>query len=1186
MIGTTLGPYRIDRELGAGGMGRVYAATGPTGVVALKVIHPHLVADADALRRFGREAAVGISIRHPNVVATLATGEDEGQHWLALEYVEGQTLHALQEELGTVPEELCRHVAHEVAAGLAAVHAAGIVHRDLKPENVIISRCTAPGHDRVAERPGADRRGSEGNLPHRCDHVVKVMDLGVARGAEDDSRLTQTGAFVGSLQYAAPEQFTGGGKGLDGRADLHALGVLLYELSTGANPYQDTDWRVVFQHVLKDMPRRLGAVNPQVSPFFEEVVHTLLAKDRDQRFASAAELAAVLEAGEHSPWWSSKAQSIRGATHRPLRRIKIPRETALVGRDGEMAKLRAAFEKTKAGEGQVVLVEGEAGIGKSRLVDEFVALLQREGEDLDSLYGSYPPGGAATASGAFSTAYREHFGEEGLEETLGGVLRQTPLLVPGFAALLTNQAPPEGALALTKDSLQTCFVQATRAISADRIAIVLIDDLHFAPDEGRALFASLAMAVPGHRILLVGTSRPPLDEKWASNIARIGHTTRMNVGRLGARDLVALLRDALKSSHLAEELAARIAEKTDGNPFFVFEVLRGLKDGQYLTQKADGTWATTRVIQEIRIPASIADMIQARVGDLTEEERSLLEIAACVGYEFDAGLVGDVAGLGRIPLLRAFGTIEKGHRLIRAVGRRYVFDHHQVQEHLYSGLSEFVREGYHAAIGEALERMSGAAEKDPETLGGALCADLADHLLRGALGDRALRYLGAAHRHLAARYLNDAAVRLAERALAVPGLVVGIERARMLLRLAAALDRLGRRVRQEEVAREADRVADGAGDPELRTEAKLRLGALFSITSRPEEAESWFRASLEVATAGGGRRVESAALTGLGLLLQYLGRFSEAMVPLDRALAISRELGDRALEANAMGNIGLVLEVQGQFAEAKACYERQCEMARGIGDRVIEASTTGNLGNVLSAEGRLSEARDHYERQIVIDREIGDRRGEAIALVNLGSLRLTLGDRAGTREALHASLALCRENGVSYPQGYGLLDLGRLAAEEGDTVGALRLMEESLELRRRIGHGDGVADSLSELAYVHLRSGDFDAARTAIGESLRLLHEQGRTASVAFPLAMAARLPGGDLGAALAAVAQDGCGHSATRTRWLLWEATGDVSHLAAARRLLDAQLALSPEECRSAMIENVRVNREIVAACREQGIS
>ncbi len=1161
MIGTTLGPYRIDRELGSGGMGKVFAATAPDGAtVAVKVVHPHLVADADALARFRREAEVGIRVRHPNVVATLAAGESDGRHWLALEYVEGQTLHALQEELGTVPEELCRHVAHEIAAGLAAIHAAGIVHRDMKPENVLVTR----------------------------DHVVKVMDLGVARGAEDDSRLTQTGAFAGSLQYAAPEQFTGGGKGLDGRADLHALGVLLYELSTGANPYQDSDWRVVFQKVLKETPRRLGAVSPQVSPFFEELVHTLLAKDREARFASAAELAVVLEAGEDSPWWSSKARSIRGATKRPLRRIKIPRETALVGRGVEMAKLRAAFEKAKAGDGQVVLVEGEAGIGKSRLVDEFVALLQREGEDLDFLYGSYPPGGAATASGAFTTAYREHFGSDDLATTLGGYLKETPLLVPGFAALLTNQSPPEGALALTKDSLQTCFVHATRAIAAERIAVVLIDDLHFAPEEGKALFASLAMAVPGHRILLVGTSRPPLDEKWASNLVRIGHTTRMGVGRLGAKDLVALLKDALKSSHLAEELAAKIASSTDGNPLFVFEVLRGLKDGQYLTQKPDGTWATTRVIQEIQIPSSIADMIQARVGDLTEDERSLLEIAACVGFEFDAALVGDVAGLGRIPLLKALGTIEKQHRLIRGAGRRYVFDHHQVQEHLYAGLTEFVREGYHAAIAESLERMNSAASKDPAALDGALCVDLCEHLLKGAQGERAMRYLAAAQAHLESGYLNAQAVDLGERALAAPGLLAAAERAKALLRLCGVdgpLDRLGRRVRQEEAAREAERLAESAGDNELREGAVRALGIVLDRTGRATDAEAAFRRVAESAAARGDVKAEATAMGSLGLVYYSQGRFAEAREHHERAVAIHRETGNLRGEAISLNNLGNVALAQSSFAEAREHHGRSLAISRETMDCANEARATAGAGLDAWSEGRFAEARGQFERYLALSRVIGDRLMECSALVNVGTACSALCDWGRAQPMFEQALGLAKEIDARRAEGYALHALGDLADERGDVAEALRLTEESLTLRRRIGDGDGIARSLIEIAELHRRSGDAESARTALEEALRLSREQGRAAQAAHALAILACLPRGDAAAAVAALAAAGTDADTAGVRWLLWEATGDRTHLAAAKRLLDESLAKVPAEHHAAMLANVRANREIAAAAKAAGL-
>ena len=158
----------------------------------------------------------------------------------------------------------------------------------------------------------------------------------------------------------------------------------------------------------------------------------------------------------------------------------------------------------------MLLIEGEAGIGKTRLVDEFVGRLREEGEDINFLFGSYPPGGAATAAGAFSTAYREHFGEaRAWRKSLASYLphdARTPS--PPSRLCLRGESTPTGAEGLTKDSLQTVFVHATRGLAAERTTIVLIDDLHFAPEEGRALFSSLAMSVPGHRILLLGTLRP------------------------------------------------------------------------------------------------------------------------------------------------------------------------------------------------------------------------------------------------------------------------------------------------------------------------------------------------------------------------------------------------------------------------------------------------------------------------------------------------------------------------------------------------------------------------------------------------------------------------------------------------------------------------------------------------------
>ena len=1199
MVGATLGPYRLGAELGAGGMGKVFLATvgeggpdlAPGTRVAVKVVHPHLHETPGFLQRFQREADVGRAIVHANVVRTFDAGAVDGHRFLVMEYVEGQTLRGLLDELGRVPEELCRHIGREVARGLAAIHAAAVVHRDLKPENVLIT----------------------------ADHVVKVMDLGVAKQFDATAKLSQTGAFVGSLHYAAPEQFRGGD--IDGRADLYALGMTLYELATGTHPIAAEEVAAVVRAVLHDVPRRAGELNPQLSPFFEETLARLLAKSRDERFASSSELSDVLDRGERSTWWRSRAIEVRAATQRPLRRIRIPRETALYGRDEELARLRALVDGVERGEGRVVLVEGEAGIGKSRLVDEFASLLHREGRDFHFVSGGYPPGGAATASGAFSTAYREQFGDAGS----AAYLHESPVLVAAFDALLRGEPAPAGAEPLTKDSLQTCFARATQALAKERLTIVLIDDLHFAPEEGRALFASLALGVAGHRALLVGTARRGLPESWTAQVARLPHATRMPLARLGAKDLVQLLADSLGSERLAEELSGKIAAKSDGNPYFVFEILRGLRDGRYLARNSDGTWGTTRVIRDIEIPGSVKDLVEAQLAGLTDDDIELLRVAACCGYEFDPLLAGAALGVPPLPLLKRLGAIELRHRLVRSAGARYVFDHHQVHEVLYAGLSDLHRRSYHAAIADALEAREGAAAREPSSLDGEMCVDLAGQFLQGGQGARALRYLGPALAHLARGWLNEAAVDLADHALAVPGLLAGRQRCELLLQSASRLDLLGRRDPQRAALDEARALADAFGDTRLRSEALRELGVLYCRLCRFDDAQPALREALDLARAAGNRTLEARAAGEMGAACWGVGRLDEAQGHLERSLALCREVGDRRREAAATGNLGLVHLNRGRLAEAHQAFQRCLALAAETGDRRWEALTLGNLGIVLQALGRYAEAREHIELYLASSRQIGDRRSEAIATGNLGSAcqsvgRLgearewfarslafsletgdrrietratgnlgivlsTLGRAAEAEAQLERCLALAQEIGDRRAHGFALHAVADLATERGNEPEAARRYAEALTVRQEIGHRDGEADTLRARGVLLARQGRTAEARADLAASLAIARELSLPNLEILAAAWLALLPGGDAAAALATVAareELAEMQPAMEARFVLWRATGDPAHLAEAKRRLDSMVAQAPPDCRSSMLGEVTLHREIEAAARE----
>jgi tetratricopeptide (TPR) repeat protein/energy-coupling factor transporter ATP-binding protein EcfA2 len=987
------------------------------------------------------------------------------------------------------------------------------------------------------------------------------------------------------VRYAAPEQFKGRGAPLDGRADLYALGLLLYEMATGSHPFAGDDFHVVMRRQMSETPRPAGEVNPQLSPFFEELLKTLLQKDADKRFGSAADLLAALTEGEKSPWWHERAIRVRAETKRPLRRIRIPRETAIYGREAELAKLRALYEQAKAGEGQVVFVEGEAGIGKSRLVDEFVGLLQREGEDVHFLFGSYPPGGAATASGAFSTAYREHFGEETLEEALKEALPVTPLLVPAFAALLRGDAAPQGAEPLTKDSLQTVFVHATRSLAKERTTIVLIDDLHFAPEEGRGLFASLALATPGHRILLVGTARPGLPQDWLVNVERTAHVTRLPIGRLGPKDLGRLLADTLKSERLAEELAGRIGMKSDGNPFFVFEILRGLREGQFLTQRPDGTWVTTQILHDIQVPSTIQDLVRARIGDLDAEDKDLLDVASCLGFEFDAGVIADALGAPRLPVLRRLARIEARHRLVRAAGERFVFDHHQVQETLYGALPAPLAREYHAVIAEAIERRTDAVSRDPKDLDGDVCVQLCDHLFRAGEGRRAVRYLSAGQAYLKHGELHAQVVELTERALDTPGTLNDMERCEVLLGVTYSLRRLSRSVRLEECAREALGLATAAGEPRWRCTAADALGQALKLRWRHDEAIASFQLALELARSLGNRRWEAIVLQSLGETERAHGRFGQASECFAQVLLLAREVCALELECCAEIGLGCVGLLLGRWGEAREHLESGLRLAKAGCDRDSEGIIVGNLGAVCDAEGRHLDAKLQYERRLDIARQTGSRFGEVAATVNLGVACLNLGIPTAAKELCKRGRALAAEVGQREFEGNALLLLAILLRDEGDECASEAILSDCVTLATEFA-----VPQVEQ--YAQVRLGVIRAGRGDREGALRAL-------ATASDRARCAESPGIEALAHCARATIDPCAldealtmfetsgslldaYTRREARLLLWTATRDLTHLREAKRLLDDLLAKNPPEYHEGMLTNVRVNREIVAAAKE----
>ena len=263
--GTQFAGFRIVRELGRGGMGLVYLAEQPSlgRLVALKVITPSLAGDPQFRERFDREAHHAASIEHPNVIPIFETGVDGEHVYLAMRYVEGSDLAAIVREQGRLDPEHAVRVVEQIGAALDAAHAKGLIHRDVKPPNILLDGGEPDGH-------------------------AYLTDFGLTKEGAADSGLTGTGAWVGTIDYAAPEQIEGGR--VDARSDVYALGCVLYESLTGELPFAGTVPQKMWAH-MHNPPPMPGESGPGPSGAFNPVIERALAKDPEERYPSAGDLA-------------------------------------------------------------------------------------------------------------------------------------------------------------------------------------------------------------------------------------------------------------------------------------------------------------------------------------------------------------------------------------------------------------------------------------------------------------------------------------------------------------------------------------------------------------------------------------------------------------------------------------------------------------------------------------------------------------------------------------------------------------------------------------------------------------------------------------------------------------------------------------------------------------------------------
>jgi hypothetical protein len=717
------GRYEVRRFLGEGGKKRVFLAhdTSLDRDVAFALIKTEGL-DATGRERITREAqAMGRLGAHPHIVTIFEIGEEGGSPYVVNELLGGGDVEGeLEAAQGALPLARTLEIAKGVARGLVFAHERGIVHRDLKPGNVWLTE----------------------------NGVAKIGDFGLAVSL-DRSRLTQHGMMVGTVAYMPPEQALGGET--TPQADLYSLGAMLYELVTGRPPFQADDPTAIISQHINTAPVAPSWYSEHCPPDLEALILRLLAKVPADRPAAASEVLAALEAVDPS----ARSASHSDSSANPLERLA---RGAFVGREGELERLRAAVDQAFAGHGSVAMVVGEPGIGKTRTCLELETYARMRG-------GRVIWGRAHEAAGAppyrpwvqVGDSYSQQFGLEGVADRLDpGDGPELSRIFPGLRQQPNYVPPPD---IVDPDSAQFRLFEAyshlLRAYASDAPLLVVLDDLHWADKPSLLLLRHLAPELGRQRILILGNYRDtelsrthPLSEVLAS-LHREGDFQRINLGGLSAAEVARYMR-AVARIEPSRAVVQRVHEETEGNPFFLAEVVNLMTEEGTLTSDS---------VSDIAIPEGVREALGRRLDRLSEEANALLQYAAIAGRQFAYDTLKAVSEHDDTTLLR---LIEEGlaARVIEETQQagRYQFTHALMQETLLEELSTTRRVRMHGQIAEVIEqRYSDRVEEQ--------AARLARHFMESSTlndshAERAYRYSRIAAEQAETRAAWDEAARL------------------------------------------------------------------------------------------------------------------------------------------------------------------------------------------------------------------------------------------------------------------------------------------------------------------------------------------------------------------------------------------------------------------------------------------
>jgi serine/threonine protein kinase/tetratricopeptide (TPR) repeat protein len=1035
------GRYALLKKLGEGGKGIVYKArdTVLNRVVAVKVLKSTVTSD-EAYSRFMTEARAVAKLNHPNIVTIHDIGKEDGKQFFVLEFVDGESLRDLVQ---TYPEGKCDvqtvlRIGMDVCNALQYAHSEKVLHRDIKPENVMITK----------------------------DGTAKLMDFGLAKMV-GQPQVTQEGVIVGTVAYVAPEVALG--KGADSRSDLYSFGAVLYEALSGKPPFQGDDpIKVIFGHI-HDHPTPLSKLNLKIPQAIVDCVMRLLEKEPEKRYQSAVDLLKALRGISEEFLRETLLPAHKASVVVPSPRPIAAREIQLIDRVEEMGVLREAVDKTVHGEGGLVLLHGEAGIGKTRLTRELRAYARLRG--MQVLYGRCPAlfrmDGVPpyTIWSEVIKDYLENSSQEQLYRVIGFYPAEVVKLVPELSQRL--RTIPQS-LPISPEHKQNRLFEAVSQfiinISRESPLLVVLDDLQWTDPSSLLLLHYLARGVQKTSLLLLGAYRSTdIDAKHPmspvlTELNRERLPQSIQLKRMSLNDVSEMIKNILEQDDVPADFCKLVYEKTKGNPFFAEEVVKSLKEEEVI-RREENKWAF-KDISGIEFPVTVKNVVKARFGRLDDERKNVLTLASFIGNDFTLEAMCAVTGIEESKLLELMDEMFRIGLIKERVIRGEVlcsFADMLVRDVVYEEVSPLKRKKLHGVVGCALEKVY--AKKIDEHFG-----ELAYHFLETGDKEKALDYFLKAGDKASKIYANAEAVSYLQHALSLLEDKEGElqEKASILERLGDVEKLIGKYDDCVKHWNEALSLWAKLQKKDKTATLHRKMANVFWDTiGDTEKAKEHHEAALKILEAEP-ESVELARLyEDVAHMLRRKGKTPEALIWAEKSLALAEKLN--ALEAVAIAccELTILSFMAANYKKGREYVERALKTA--LDNSYLETAWWAYYRAYDATHPEEYEKRLEYtEKGLVLAKKIGNIAAQASNLQRLALEYLSRGELARAITVGEEALALNKKAGNKPYIPWDLFALGEAYLRLGEWEKSEQLLTEAMDKTR------GTDELLSALWGHHL----------------------------------------------------------------------------------------------------------------------